>query len=129
MDKAQALYGFWSSFGLPALDEQSAYDEGTLEALEIDYPYITYETATDALDGPVAIGADIWYKSTSWAEITRKSDDIAADIGLGGKLVPYTGGAVWITRGTPFAQRLPEESGNDSIRRVHININAEYLSA
>ena len=128
MDKAQALYKFWSLF-LPAIDEQSAYDESTLEDLDIEYPYISFEVATDSFDSTVAIGADIWYKSTSWADATEKADEISDYIGLGGVMFPYTGGAIWITRGTPFAQRLPEESGNDSIRRIHININAEYLSA
>ena len=28
MDKAQALHQFWSSFGLEAIDELSAYDSG-----------------------------------------------------------------------------------------------------
>ena len=128
MDKAQALYGFWSSFGLPALDEQSAYDSSTMEQLEIDYPYITYETVVDYLDAPVYIGADIWYKSTSWAEITQKAEEIGAYIGLGGRVCRYDGGGVWIARGSPFAQRMPDEREND-IRRIHINIQAEFLSA
>lgn len=129
MDKAQALYTFWNSFDLPAIDEQSAYDEGTLESLGISFPYITYETAVDYLDSPVTIGADIWYKSTSWEAISKKADEIGAYIGLGGRVLRYDGGGLWITRGAVFAQRMAEESGNDSIRRIHINIQAEYLSA
>lgn len=129
MDKSQALYTFWNSFGIPAIDEQSAYDEGVLEQLNITYPYITYETAVDFLDGPVLIGADLWYKSTSWAEISRKADEIGAYIGLGGRVIRYDGGGVWITRSASFYRRMPEETGNDNIRRIHINIQAEFLSA
>ncbi len=129
MDKSQALYSFWSSFGLPAIDEQSAYDEGAMERLNISFPYITYETAVDYLDAPIQIGADLWYKSTSWADISQKADAIGAYIGLGGRVIPYTNGALWICRATPFIQRMAEESGNDNIRRIHINIQAEYLSA
>ena len=129
MDKAQALYSFWASFSLPAIDEQSAYDVGTMERLGIGFPYITYETVTGYLDGPVVIGADLWYKSTSWAEISRKADEIGAYIGLGGRVTRYDGGGLWITRGSPFAQRMADESGNDNIRRIHINIQAEFLSA
>ena len=41
MDKVQALHSFWASFGIPAIDEQSAYDEKTIEEMEITYPYIS----------------------------------------------------------------------------------------
>ena len=129
MDKAQALNTFWSSFSIPAIDEQSAYDEGVLEQLEIGFPYLTYETAVDYLDGPVSIGADLWYKSTSWKDISQKADEIGAYIGLGGRIIRYNGGGVWITRGPSFARRMADESGNDNIRRIHINIQAEFLSA
>lgn len=128
MDKVQALNSFWSSFGVAAIDELSAYDDSTIEMLEIDYPYITYEVATDEFDAPVAIGADIWDKTTSWVRITQKAEQIYNAIGRGGKLVPYDDGAIWITRGTPFSQRMDAETTLD-IRRIHININAEYLSA
>lgn len=128
MDKVQALHSFWSGFGLDAIDEVSAYDTDTIEKLEIDYPYISYEVATDAFDAPVSIGADIWDKSTSWTRITQKAEQIGAAIGRGGVFVPYAGGAIWITRGTPFSQRMDAETSND-VRRIHININAEYVSA
>ena len=129
MDKAQALYQFWSSFGIPAIDEQSAYDEGTLDALNITFPYLSYETATDSFDTPVALSADLWYQSTSWAAISQKAEAISDYIGMGGRVIPYDNGAVWFTRGTPFAQRMAEDTGKDNIRRIHININAEFLSA
>ena len=128
MDKAQALHEFWSSFDIPAIDEQSAYDEGVLEQLGISYPYITYEAATDSFDNSLMLSADIWYNSTSWKDISWKALEIANDIGMGGKLVHYDGGAIWITRSTPFASRMTSDSTND-IRRIHININAEFLSA
>lgn len=128
MDKVQALHSFWSSFGIPAIDEQSAYDENTLEDLNISFPYITYEVATDSFGDPVSIGADVWYKSTSWAEATAKTQQIENAISRGGKMVAYDGGAIWITRGSPFSQRTAAESGYD-VRRVHLNINAEFLSA
>lgn len=133
MDKVQALHEFWSGFSWPAIDEQSAYDEGTLEQMQIDFPYITYEVATDAFDAPVAIGADLWDRSTSWSRIAQKAEEIDSEISRGGKIIPYDGGAVWITRGTPFSQRMAAQevssaSGYD-IRRIHININAEFISA
>lgn len=125
MDKAQALNSFWSSFGLTAIDELSSYDEN----MDITFPYLSYETSTDYLDGPVALSADLWYKSTSWAAVSQKADAIGEYIGLGGRMIRYDGGALWVTRASPFAQRMEDESGEDSIRRIHININAEFISA
>lgn len=127
-DKVQALHNFWSSFDVMAIDEISAYDTDTLADLNISYPYISYEVAEGEFDEPVAIGADLWDRSTSWARVSQLADRISAEISRGGKLVPYEGGAVWITRGTPFSQRMDAEGSYD-IRRIHININAEFISA
>ena len=127
MDKAQALYAFWSNFGLPVLDEQSAYDTSVMEELGITYPYISYEAAVGELDAPVALSADLWYQSTSWAAIEAKAAQIASAIGSGGTKIGYDGGQIWITRGNPPYRRMGAENAFD-IRRIHININAEFLS-
>lgn len=128
MDKAQALNSFWNSFSWQAIDEQSAYDESTLDQLEIEFPYITYEVATGEFGDQISIGCDLWDKSTTWSRVSQKADDISARISRGGIFVPYDGGAIWITRGSPFSQRMDAETSND-VRRIHININAEFLSA
>ena len=127
MDKSQALYSFWSGFGIPAIDEQSAYDDKALEQLDIDFPYITFEVQTSNLGEPVALTASLWYRSPSWGEITRKSDEIAAYIGYGGKVLPVDGGYIWIMLGAPFAQRMAVE--DDGIRRIVMNITVDFLTA
>lgn len=118
-DKAQALYNFWSGFGLPAYDESNAPEDAT-------FPRITYETATDSFGGEVALTAVLWYYSTSWGAISKKSAEIAAFIGRGGKVFKTDDGAIWIKRGTPFAQRVTDT--NDSIRRIVMNITAEFFT-
>ena len=128
MNKVQALQAFWESFGWPAIDEQSAYDAGTLEQLGISYPYITTETATSDFDSVIPLGADLWDRSPSWERVTKKALEIEQEIGLGGKLIPYDGGAIWITKRSPFSPRQSADAGFD-VRRIHININAEFLSA
>ena len=128
MTKSQALYNFWAGFGIPALDEQSAYDEQTLEELQIGYPYLSFESAVGEFGEPVALSADLWYRSTTWRDIEAKAEQIANAIGLGGVTVPYDDGVVWITRGSPIYRRLGAENIFD-IRRIQININAEFLSA
>lgn len=127
LDKEQAIHAFWSSFDL------TAYDESTVPTGENapDFPYITYNVVTDSFDGTNAdtsMYASLWYKSRSWADITAKKDDIAEAIGYGGKQIPVDGGYIWIKRGTPFAQRLADDS-DDTIRRIYINISVSFLTA
>lgn len=126
-DKAQAIHDFWSGFGIPAIDEQSAYDTPIIEELAITHPYITYEVQTDSFDSPVAIGADLWDKATTWSRVTQIADLISSTIGRGGKIVMCDEGALWITRGSPFTQRMDAENDAD-VRRLHININTEFLT-
>lgn len=123
LDKWQALHSFWSGFNIPAYDENSVFS-GYDDSPEM--PYITYEAAAGSIDSDVLLSASLWYKSTSWADISRKAEEISEQIGLGGKLVPYDGGAIWIRRGQPFAQRMSGEK--DSVRRIYLNISAEYIS-
>lgn len=120
VSKEQALDQFWSGFGLDAYDE-TAVPDGTKT------PYITYNVVTDSLGSPVAMSASLWYRSTSWAAITEKAKEIAAYIGRDGRRIRYDGGVLWVKRGTPFAQRMSDE--DDTIRRIYINIEAEYISA
>lgn len=119
MDRSQALNSFWSSFGLTAYDEQTLPDDAAL-------PYITYETAVGDLDEQVALTGSLWYRSTRWAEITAKMEEISAALGYGGKTIKYEGGLLWVTRGTPFAQRIAEPN-DDGLRRYYLNINANFI--
>lgn len=122
MDKAQALHAFWSQFGLPAYDAATVPDGAAM-------PYITYSSATDSIDSRLPLNASLWYRSTTWAEIERKAEEIARVIAENGSYIKdVESGYLWLSKGTPFAQRMREE--NDSgIRRIYLNITAEYLTA
>ena len=121
MDKSQAIDNFWNSFGIPAYDENTVPDSAT-------FPRITYNVETDSLDNPVGMNASLWYRSKSWKEISQKADEIGERIV---KMIPPTiqidGGRVYITKGSPFAQRMNDP--DDSIRRIYLSIEAEYLTA
>lgn len=118
MDSAQVLNAFWSGFDLPAYDENRVPDDAAL-------PRITYETADDSFGNEVALSASLWYYGPSWKDITNKSLEIKQAISRGGKMIKTDTGAVWIKRGTPFAQRMGDD--NDMLRRIVINISAEFI--
>lgn len=125
MTKAQAMYNFYSSFGLPAYEENSVptTDEGGAP----EFPYITYELDTDGFGSEVALTASIWYRTSSWSEANAKAEKISEYIGRGGVTLSCDGGAIWIKRGKPFAQRMGDDSDN-MIKRIYMNISVEFLT-
>ena len=119
MNKWQAIDSFWSGFGIPAYDYSSVPDDAT-------FPYITYEVATSSIGEPVLLTASMWFRDTSWMAISQGADAISQYIGMGGTIILYDGGMLWIKRGTPFAQRMSDP--DDDIRRIVLNIEAEFIS-
>ena len=119
MDKLQTLHTFWSGFDLKAYDETSVPDNAKL-------PYITYEVSNDEFGNTLFQSASLWYRSSSWAAITEKEQEIAEYITRGGRMLKYDGGAIWLQKGTPWAQRMDDPS-DEMIRRIVLSIIVEYL--
>lgn len=124
MTKAAAIYQFWKSFGLPTYEENSVPTGDNAPAL----PYLTYQFATDDFGKEVALTGSLWYRSTSWTQANEKAEEISKAIGRGGKMIPCDGGAIWIKKGTPFAQNMGDES-DDKIKRKYLNLVVEYFTA
>lgn len=116
-DRFTALQTFWSGFGIPAYDENTVPDDAP-------FPYITYSVAVSDFDEILNLSASLWYLSTSWSGISQKAEEISASIG-GGSGAPYDGGRLWITKASPFAQRMAEPS-DDKVRRIVLQVIAEY---
>lgn len=122
MDKAQALQSFWSSFDLPAYDQRSVPADAAM-------PYITYNVSTGAIGDTLVLDASLWYRSSSWAAVSQKADEIAQYIGeYGHKIIAFDSGKLYLTQGTPFAQRMADDVDIE-VKRIYINVMAEYLSA
>lgn len=116
-NKWQAIDRFWNSFGIPAYDESSVPQGATM-------PYITYHAEVASFEEPVLLTASIWYRDTSWEAISLKADEIY-DLLDEYAIFKVQGGYIFMNKGTPFAQRLADE--DDSVRRVIINIEAEFF--
>lgn len=123
MTKEAALYEFWSSFKLPAYEENSIF---ALKDAPV-FPYITYEVQTDSFGDAVYLTGSLWYRTPSWTEANAKKREIAEFIGMGGVMTDIDGGAMWIKRNSPFAQNLGDSS-DDMIKRVVLNIAVEYFT-
>lgn len=121
MNKAQAIHKFWSGFGLPAYDENSVPDNAVM-------PYITYGVSTGALDDIIILTGSLWYRSASWQDISLKADEIAEAVGKNGyKISVLDNGYLWVNQGSPFAQRMSDQSDN-MIRRIYLVLSAEFLT-
>lgn len=121
MDKAQAVHNFWSSFDL------RAYDENTLPT-DMQFPYITYNVATDSIDYNVEMTGNLWYKSNTWSEISQKAEEIAKAVECTDKRIEkIDNGYAWFKKGSPFASRM-NDPNDPQIRRMVINLTVEYLT-
>lgn len=119
MNKMQALHQFWSGFSIPAYDENSVPDD-------VAFPYVTYEASSDEFGNTLAQTASLWYRDSSWADITTKEQEISQFITRGGRMIAYDGGSMWIQRATPWAQRM-NDPADENIRRIVLNIMIEFL--
>ena len=86
--------------------------------------FVKVEISVDDFDYPVAQTANLWDRGTSWQAITQKEMEIADYIGRGGLVITYDDGAMWIKKGAPWAQRLPD---SENIKRIVLNIEVEFL--
>lgn len=120
MTKGQALQTFFSSF-LAAYPATSVPDDSV-------FPWLTYELITGAFDsGEIGLTVDLWFYTDSEAEPNAKAQEIADELGPGGKILPCDGGYIWLKRGSPWCTALSDETSR-SIKRRKLNITAEYLT-
>lgn len=121
MDYAQALHGFWSSF------DWKAYDNATVpsEKFSPEMPRITYEVAMSEFDQTNLVSASLWGEGT-WRDVSKKADEIYNYIGLGGVIIPYDDGMIWIKRSSPFATRMADE--DEAVRRIYLQLEIENFT-
>lgn len=122
MNKTEALYHFYSGFGLQAIEENVLLDSN-----ELMFPFLTYSVLTDGFGSEISLNCSLWYRGTSWISADEKAEEISRYIGQSGILLDFDDGKIWIKRGSPFAQNMSDDS-DDLIKRKIINITAEFFS-
>ena len=118
-NKWQTLDDFWNGFGIPAYDENSVPDDAVM-------PYITYGAVVSNFENPITLLASIWYRETSWKNISDLADRIAQYIGKSYRAIKIDGGYIVLTLGSPFAQRMADE--DDSVRRMYLMVDTEFYT-
>ena len=116
MTKAEALYTFFASFGLPAYAADFVPDGAP-------FPRITYGLVTGDYGAEHSVPASLWYRTDTLTGIFAMVDRIAETVGLGGVKLPCDGGHIHLYRGTPWAQLL-RDPDDDKVRRAYLNFTA-----
>lgn len=122
MDKTKgaALQDFFSRF-------TTAYAASSVPEDAV-FPYLTYELVTsDWYGGENAMVVNLWFYTESEAIPNAKAQQIADAIGPGGVMLPCQGGSIWLKRGSPWCQSLPDDTA-PGIKRRYLNVTAEYIT-
>ena len=118
MDKAQAIHSFWSSFELPAYEENTVPEDAVM-------PYITYNVSEGEIDNYVGLYGSVWYYGTSWEQAEAKAKRIKLYV-VRMNPIKIDEGYLHISLGTPASQHLQDE--DDMVRRIYINLQAEFFT-
>lgn len=120
MDKWQAQYKFWSSFGVPAYEESAVPRRD-----KVTFPYISYQAVSAPFGNLTFPNANIWSRSTSWEEADALSDFIENTIKDGGVRIPYDGGVIWVTTDDTFSRSMSDPD-DDMIRRKILSVTLHF---
>lgn len=119
MTKGAALQAFFEGFSIPAYTPTSVPENAA-------FPYLTYTPVFDSWGNPVSLTVNLWYRTDSESTPSAKAQEIANAIG-GGKYILCDGGALLLSRGSPWCQSLTD-STDARIKRRYLNVTAEYLT-
>ena len=122
MDRWQAQFDFWSSFGIPAYQEDSVPDRK-----DLTYPYITYEAVTGCFESVIPVSASIWSRAESWTEADNLSDEIEQYIKRMGCPVIDGGRYRVIIPNGRFSHSMGDPE-DDQIKRKLLNVEFEFMT-
>lgn len=126
MDKFEAQHTFWSSFGVPAFEENSVPDMPTLKELGIR-DYITYQKVNGVFGSSVMVNPNIWTRSATWDRADALQIAIQSQLEHGGKCFLYDGGMIWATpeNNASFSQSLGDPD-DDMIKRYRLSVILQF---
>lgn len=120
MTQAAALQAFFASFGIDAYPTSDVPDDAV-------FPWLTYDLVNGGWGDRLSITVNLWYYGDSNVAINAMVQQMNETINIGGVVMPCDGGAIWITKGSPFCQAVRDPS-DDRIKRRYINLYVEFLT-
>lgn len=125
MKKWEAIYSFFSGFGIPAYEENSAPTGADKPA----YPYIVYEMRQGSFDADidVAMSFTIVDKNESFVPSYELLETMAETIG-DSKVYELDNGYLKIRQGSPWGENQRDQNDN-TIRRLYSIIMVTYYTS
>lgn len=127
MTPEAAIYGFLNGFSIPAYASSSVPEQDSPEWK--GFPYITYDLVLGEWGQPeVNMPVNVWYRTDSEALPNAKVREISKVIGMGGVLLHCDGGALWLKKGSPWAQAMTIEGEDEKVKRRLLNVSIETMT-
>ena len=121
MDRWEALYSFWSSFGIPAYEENSVPENAA-------FPYITFEATVGDFENIIPLSASIWDRTTrGTAFIDTKADEIEQFIKNMDVCPVIKGGRYRVFTSGQFAQNMGDPD-DKLIKRKLLSVKFEFMT-
>lgn len=116
LDKWQAQYTFWASFGIPAYEENSVPD-----IKDVTYPYITYEAVGAPAVSRTFVNVSVWTRSNSPQTAMRIADKILKRFEEGAAEIKFDGGGFFMAPEDNYAQ-IMGDSADSAIKRAVLSL-------
>lgn len=88
-------------------------------------PYATHRMQVGSFGDQGSVEVDVWCEPGRAAQADGYCSRLRSTIGHGGEIVSCDGGALWLRRGTPFAQPVPDTRAE----RRYVNVDIDYLTS
>jgi hypothetical protein len=126
-DKAEALYNFWSQFGIKAYPSVMVPNEALKDLINIGTPYLTYDIVLGEFEDNCYMTGQIYYNVLKQGinPLVREQEYITNALKRGGMTIRYSDGLMRVNLASPGAQIINTEK--DAIKKCVINIVVEYM--
>ena len=121
MTPEAAIQSFLSGFDMPAYASAAVPDGALL-------PYLTYDLVVPDWGTEASMAVNLWFRTTGEAVPNAKVREIGRAIGHGGVILRCDGGAVWVKKGSPWAQAVTVAGEADSVTRRYLNVDLEFFT-
>lgn len=126
-DVQRALFSFWNCFGVPAyLEDLVIQTLPSGQTTTPEFPYITFNFARDTMFMNTVHNVKIWTRSMSFVQLWEIAERIEKVISERGHVLHLENGALWLNRGTPFMQPLPQD--DNTLRCYYINYYIRHFT-
>ena len=93
---------------------------------DAEFPYMTYSLTYGAwAEGEQVCQLNAYFQTESEAVANGLCAQLSEAIGFGGVTLKCDSGTIWVKRGEPFAQPMPDEPG---IKHRLVNLTIEYMT-